>query len=109
MPRSYRQLDLAERRTIFGLLNSKVSTAAIAEKLGRRRSTIHREIRRNFFHAQREYAGCYPVNALTKCGQGLETPAGASAAGGARRPPSLALARASRRSSASRHSRSWCR
>ena len=57
MPRSYRQLDLAERRTIFGLLNSKVSTAAIAEKLGRHRSTIHREIRRNFFHAQREYAG----------------------------------------------------
>ena len=63
MPHSYRQLDLAERRTIFRLLNSKVPTAAIAEKLGRHRSTIHREIRRNYFHAQREYAGYYPVSA----------------------------------------------
>jgi transposase, IS30 family len=28
----------------------KVPVSAIAEKLGRHRSTIHREIRRNFYH-----------------------------------------------------------
>ena len=63
MPRAYRQLDLDERRTIFRLLNAKVPVAAIAQQLGRHRSTIHREISRNHFHAQREYAGYYPLNA----------------------------------------------
>ena len=33
------------------------------QELGRHRSTIHREISRNHFHAQREYAGYYPLNA----------------------------------------------
>jgi len=37
--------------------------AVIAQELGRHRSTIHREIRRNHFHGQREYAGYYPLNA----------------------------------------------
>ena len=43
MPRAYRQLDLDERRTIFRLLNVKLPVAAIAQQLGRHRSTIHRE------------------------------------------------------------------
>ena len=59
MPRAYRQLDLAERRTIFRLLDAKTPVAVIARKLGRHRSTIHREIRRNHFHGPREYAGYY--------------------------------------------------
>ena len=50
MPRAYRQLDLAERRTIFRLLDAKTPVAVIARKLGRHRSTIHREIHRNHFH-----------------------------------------------------------
>jgi IS30 family transposase len=63
MPRTYRQLDLVERRAIFRLLNAKIPVAAIAQEVGRHRSTIHREIRRNRFHGPREYAGYYPLNA----------------------------------------------
>ena len=63
MPHTYRQLDLAERRTIFRLLNAKTPIAVIARELGRHRSTIHREVRRNHFHGPREYAGYYPLNA----------------------------------------------
>ena len=63
MPRAYRQLDLDERRTIFRLLNVKLPVAAIAQQLGRHRSTIHREISRNHFREQREYAGYYPLTA----------------------------------------------
>ena len=63
MPRAYRQLDLAERRTIFRLLDAKTPVAVIARKLGRHRSTIHREIHRNHFHGQREDAGYYTLNA----------------------------------------------
>ena len=60
---AYRQLDLDERRTIFRLLNAKVPVADIAQELGRHRSTIHREISRNHFHEQREYAGYFPLTA----------------------------------------------
>jgi IS30 family transposase len=63
MPRTYYKLDLAERRTIFRLLNAKMPVTVIAQELGRHRSTIHREIRRNHFHGLREYAGYYPLNA----------------------------------------------
>jgi IS30 family transposase len=61
MPRSYRQLALDERRTIFRLLDAKLPVAAIASRLGRHRSTIHREIRRNHFHNERLYAGYFPL------------------------------------------------
>src|SRR6187551_2237031 len=63
MPRAYRQLAFDERRTIFRLLNAKVPMAEIAQQLGRHRSTIHREISRNHFREQREYAGYYPLTA----------------------------------------------
>ena len=64
MSPTYHQLDLAERRTIFRLLNAiRTPVAVIAQELGRHRSTIHREINRNHFHGQREYAGYYPLNA----------------------------------------------
>ena len=43
-------LTLNERRIVAGLLHRKVSVAQIAIQLGRHRSTIHREIRRNFWH-----------------------------------------------------------
>jgi len=63
MPRSYRQLTLEERRTIFRLLGAKVPIDRIAEELGRHRSTIHREIRRNLFREVKEYRGYYPITA----------------------------------------------
>ena len=69
MPRSYRQLDLAERRTIFRLLSAKTPVAVIAQELGRHRATIHREIRRNHFHGPREYAGYYPLNAQDRASE----------------------------------------
>ena len=43
-------LTFEERRIVAGLLHRKVSVAQIAVQLGRHRSTIHREIRRNFWH-----------------------------------------------------------
>jgi transposase, IS30 family len=61
MPRCYCQLDLDERRSIFRLLSAKVPVAVIARQLGRHRSTIHREISRNHFREQREYAGYFPL------------------------------------------------
>src|SRR3954451_6019117 len=63
MPRSYRQLTLEERRTIFRLLGAKVPVDRIAEELGRHRSTVHREIGRNLFREVKEYRGYYPVTA----------------------------------------------
>lgn len=63
MPRAYRQLAPNERRTIFRLLNAKVPVAEIAQQLGRHRSTIHREVSRNHFREQREYAGYFPLTA----------------------------------------------
>jgi IS30 family transposase len=43
-------LTLSERRIIAGMLQRKISVAQIAVQLGRHRSTIHREIGRNFWH-----------------------------------------------------------
>ena len=63
MPGCYRQLTLDERRTIFHLLGAKVPIDRIARELGRHRSTVHREIRRNLFREVKEYRGYYPVTA----------------------------------------------
>ena len=63
MPRSYRQLTLDDRRTIFRLLDAKVPLEEIARQLGRHRSTIHREITRNLFREVKEYRGYYPLTA----------------------------------------------
>ena len=60
MPRSYRQLTLEERRTIFRLLGVKVPIDRIAPELGRHRSTIHREIRRNLFCEVKEVPPVLP-------------------------------------------------
>ena len=69
MPRAYRQLDLAERRTIFRLLDAKTPVAVIARELDRHHATIHRKIRRNHFHGPREYAGYYPLNAQDRASE----------------------------------------
>jgi IS30 family transposase len=63
----YSHIDLAERRAIANLLEAKVPVAEIARRLGRHRSTIHREINRNFYHINfrdrwgQEYRGYYAV------------------------------------------------
>ena len=50
MARSFVQLSLDERRIIAQMNERKISQAEIARKLGRDRSTICRELRRNFWH-----------------------------------------------------------
>ena len=49
MPRSFVHLGLEERRRIHRLCEAKVPVARIATALGRHRSTIHREIARNWW------------------------------------------------------------
>lgn len=46
----YTQLTLADRRLLHRLVDQKVSVNEMARRLGRHRSTIYREIRRNTFH-----------------------------------------------------------
>jgi IS30 family transposase len=54
-----RQLSLYERRATFRLLDARAPVATNEAWLGHR-STVYGEIRRNFFHKQREYAGYLP-------------------------------------------------
>ena len=61
----YSHLDLAERRQIQDLVAAGVPVAVIARRLGRHRSTVHREIGRNFHHTSfrdrwgKDYRGYY--------------------------------------------------
>ena len=50
MPSSYVHLSPDERRRLIRMREAKVSVAEIAAVLGRHRSTIHREIARNWWH-----------------------------------------------------------
>ncbi|CAO3436283.1 IS30 family transposase [Azospirillum argentinense] len=69
MGTQYSHIDLAERRRIQKMRDAKVPVAVIAAELGRHRSTIHREIRRNFYHDPfrdrwgQEYRGYYCTTA----------------------------------------------
>ncbi|AHD03710.1 hypothetical protein METH_23040 (plasmid) [Leisingera methylohalidivorans DSM 14336] len=59
------ELDLRERRAIEDMLNAKTPVCKIAAALGRHRSTVYREIKRNRFE-DRELPylnGYYGVNA----------------------------------------------
>ena len=49
MKRPYKQLSLEERRKIETWRAAKISVDVIAERLGRDRSAIFRELRRNHF------------------------------------------------------------
>ena len=46
---AHTELDLRERRTIEDMLNAKCSVNEIAAEIGRHRSTVYREIKRNYF------------------------------------------------------------
>jgi IS30 family transposase len=61
---SYCHLSLAERRALFQLREAQQPVGMIAAALGRHRSTIYRELRRNFFRGDsREWNGYFPVTA----------------------------------------------
>jgi IS30 family transposase len=74
MDRTYRQLDLEDRRQIFRMIAAEWSVAAIAAALGRHRSTVYREINRNRLevdpairryrhHEHAYFEGYYPLTA----------------------------------------------
>lgn len=46
---AHTELNLRERRAIEDMLNAKVPVSKIATEIGRHRSTIYREIKRNGF------------------------------------------------------------
>lgn len=46
---AHTELDLRERRIIEDMLNAKFSISKIATELGRHRSTVYRDIKRNFY------------------------------------------------------------
>jgi transposase, IS30 family len=64
MPCPFVHLSLEERRQLARLKKSKLSVTEIAQVLGRHRSTIYREIRRNWWHAAQ-------VLGLENTGRGL--------------------------------------
>ena len=50
MPSPFRHLSLDERRRLTRLREAKLGVDAIARALGRHRSTIYRELKRNWWH-----------------------------------------------------------
>ncbi len=67
--RTYSQIDLDERRRIARWRTAKLSADVIAEKLGRHRSTIFRELERNQFNDDeiKDLNGYYFTIADQKC------------------------------------------
>lgn len=65
MRRTYSQIGLDERRKIARWRTAGLSIEVIAEKLGRHRSTIFREVRRNMFIDKQipDLSGYYCVTA----------------------------------------------
>ncbi|WP_299539230.1 IS30 family transposase [Phenylobacterium sp.] len=62
----YDHLTLSERKLIFQLREAKMSVPRIAERLCRRRSTIHREIRRNWHDDGPWLRGYFPQAAQSR-------------------------------------------
>ena len=60
---AHTELDLRERRAIEDMLNAKVPVSKIAAEVGRHRSTVYREIKRNGFEDEElpELNGYYGV------------------------------------------------
>jgi IS30 family transposase len=64
LARTYRQLDLDQRRTLFRLVEARTPVGEIARRLGRHPSTIYRELGRNRFRdGDHGFCGYFPLNA----------------------------------------------
>jgi transposase, IS30 family len=64
LARTYRQLDLDQRRTLFRLVEVRTPVGEIAARLGRHPSTVYRELGRNRFRdGDRGFCGYFPLNA----------------------------------------------
>src|SRR3954453_8786121 len=64
LARTYRQLDLDERRPLFRLIEARTPVGEIAARLGRHPSTVYRELGRNRFRdGDRGFCGYFPLNA----------------------------------------------
>src|SRR3954463_13797347 len=64
LARTYRHLDLDQRRTLLRLVEARTPVGEIAARLGRHPSTIHRELGRNRFRdGDRGFCGYFPLNA----------------------------------------------
>src|SRR3954467_4800818 len=64
LARTYRHLDLDERRTLFRLIEARTPVGEIAARLGRHPSTIHRELGRDRFRdGDQGFCGYFPLNA----------------------------------------------
>lgn len=62
MGKVYQQLSLSERRKIYFWREEKKSVDEIAALLGRHRSTIYRELQRNYFSDDDPFCGLPPEN-----------------------------------------------
>jgi IS30 family transposase len=62
-PDGIHKLNLADRRRLFHFVERKLTIKEMARELGRHRSTIYREIRRNTFHDRElpDYVGYFPT------------------------------------------------
>src|SRR3954463_5843342 len=64
LARTYRHLDLDQRRTLFRLVEARTPVGEIAARLGRHPSTIYRELGRNRFRdGGRGFCGYFPLTA----------------------------------------------
>src|SRR5256885_12245718 len=64
LARTYRQIDVDERRTLFRLVEARTPVGEIAQRLGRHPPTIHRELGRNRFRdGDRGSCGYFPLTA----------------------------------------------
>src|SRR3954462_6168210 len=64
LARTYRHLDLEQRRTLFRLVEARTPVGEIATRLGRHPSPIYRELGRHRFRdGDRGFCGYFPLNA----------------------------------------------
>jgi hypothetical protein len=68
---AHTELDLRERRAIEDMLNAKMPVSKIAAEIGRHRSTVYREINRNYFNDEElpELNGYYGMVAHQKASE----------------------------------------